>query len=64
MSKIWKIVGIIVLVVIILGAICVGVGLMTNADYSRIYSVLDAEYHITDIYQVISESVTDMLETL
>lgn len=48
MKKGWKVIIIIVLVALLLGAVCVGVGIMTGADWARIYSVLDARYHITE----------------
>ena len=48
MKKGWKIVGIIVLVMLLLGVVCTAVGIMTGADFARIYSVLDAKYYITD----------------
>lgn len=48
MKKGWKIVGIIVLVLLLLGVVFTAVGIMTGADFARIYSVLDARYHITE----------------
>ena len=51
MKKGWKIVGILVLVIIILGAVCVGVGLLTGGDTTRIYSVLDNRFNLTELYK-------------
>lgn len=48
MKRIWKTLGVVVLVVILLGAVCAGVGMIAGADISRIYSVLDAQYSITE----------------
>ena len=45
MKKGWSIIITLVLVAILLGAVCVGVGLMTGGDMSRIISVLDERYH-------------------
>ena len=41
MSKGWRIIGAIVLVLVLLGAICIGVGFMTGGDVADIYSTLD-----------------------
>ncbi len=46
MKRVWKVVGIIILAAVVLGCVCVAVGIFTGADYDRIYSVLDARYHI------------------
>ena len=60
MKKGWRIVGVIVLVAELLGAVAVGVGLMTGADSVRIYSVLDNRYHITMYYEY-AQQVMDIL---
>jgi len=46
MKKAGRVVLIIVLAAVLLGAVCVGVGLMTGADTMRIYSALDSRYNI------------------
>jgi len=51
MKKAWRIVIAIVLVCVLLGAVCIGVGMITGADMERIYSVLDDRYHLTMYYQ-------------
>ena len=51
MKKGWKIVIALVLVALLLGAVCVGVGFLTGADMARIYSVLDDRYSITAYYE-------------
>ncbi len=48
MKKVWKAVGVLALIMVILGAILIGVGFVTGADTSRIYSVLDNQYLLTD----------------
>ena len=50
MKKGWKVVLIIFLVVVVLGTVCMGVGMMTGAETARIYSVLDDKYHIEMYY--------------
>ena len=51
MKKGWKVILIIVFILILLGVVCAGVGVMTGADFDRIYSVLDERYHIDMYYQ-------------
>lgn len=46
MKKGWKIVFTIFLIVVVIGIVGVGVGMLTGAEYTRIYSVLDDQYHI------------------
>lgn len=48
MKKVWKAVGVLALIMVILGAILIGVGFVTGADTSRIYSVLDNQYLLTE----------------
>ena len=47
MKRGWYIVLVVVLVALLLGAVCMGVGFITGADTARIYSVLDDKYSIT-----------------
>lgn len=46
MKSVWKVVLIIVVVAVALGAISIGVGIMTGADMSRIYTACDDRYHV------------------
>ena len=46
MKKGWKIVFTIFLIVVVIGIVGVGVGMLTGAEYTRIYSVLDDQYNI------------------
>ena len=46
MKKGWKVVLIVMLIAVVLGGVCIGVGSMTGADMDRIYSVLDNRYSI------------------
>ena len=50
MTKGWKIIGGVVLVLILLGAICIGVGFMTGGDVAGIYSTINARPHITEYW--------------
>ena len=51
MKKGWRVVISIVMIAVLLGAVCVGVGMLTGADISRIYSVLDKRFMITQYYE-------------
>ena len=48
MKKGWKFVGILFVVVLLLGALCLGVGFLTGGDAERIFQVADSSLHITD----------------
>ena len=58
----WRIVLVIVLVAILFGGICLGVGIMTGADMSRIYTVLDKQFNLTGLYQYITVDVPAALQ--
>lgn len=49
MSKSWRIILIVVLISILLGAVCAGVGLLTGGEWDRIHTALDGRYHL-DMY--------------
>ena len=51
----WKIILLVVLIAILLGAVCMGVGMMTGADFTRIWSTLDDKYHVAMYYQYFME---------
>ncbi len=51
----WKIILLVVLIAILLGAVCMGVGMMTGADFSRIWATLDDKYHVEMYYQYFLE---------
>ena len=55
MSKGWKIIGAIVLVLMLLGAICIGVGFMTGGDVADIYSTLDVRYNLSGRWEQYSQ---------
>ena len=53
----WRIILVIVLVAILFGGICLGVGIMTGADMSRVYTVLDKQFNLTGLYQYLTVDV-------
>lgn len=64
MKKIWKFIGVMVIVILVLGGICAGVGFLTGADGARIFGVLDAEYNITASFQAYSATFQEMMADL
>ena len=55
MSKGWRIIGAIVLVLVLLGAICICVGFMTGGDVADIYSTLDLRYNLSGRWEQYSQ---------
>ena len=53
----WRIILAIVLVAILFGGVCLGVGIMTGSDMSRIYTVLDKQFNLTGMYEYITVDV-------
>ena len=56
----WRIIISIVLIVILLGGVCIGVGVLTGADMERVYSILDKQNNLTALYKYFTEDL--MLE--
>ena len=46
MKKIWSFLWIIVVVLLVLGIVCAGVGFLTGADFGRIFEIVDKEYDV------------------
>jgi len=55
MKKGWRIVGSIVLILVLLGAVCVGVGFMTGGDVEDIAYTLNARYNLSGIWDAYSQ---------
>ncbi len=62
MKKGWYIVLVVVLVALLLGAVCIGVGFITGANTERIYSVLDDRYSITLYHDYITQELVPAFE--
>lgn len=62
MKRAWQIIMTIVLVVILVGAVCAGVGIITGAEMSRVFSVLDNNYNITIYYEYITDELLPTLQ--
>lgn len=61
MKKGWRIIIIIVLVAVLLGAVATAVGFMTGADTARIMDTLDARYNLNMWLQYISEVYNEIM---
>ena len=57
MIRAWKIVTAISFVAILLGAICIGVGILTGADFERIFTSLDQRYQLTMYYEWVLDAI-------
>ena len=57
MMKSWKIVTAISFAAIVLGAVCIGVGVLTGADFERIFSTLDQRYQLIAYFNWLMESI-------
>ena len=64
MKEAGRIVLTIVLIAVLLGAVCVGVGLMTGADTMRVYNTLDERYNISGYYETYSQYAGDVAEAV
>ena len=64
MKKAWKVIFTIVLIAVLLGALCVGVGLLTGAKMDVIYSVLDDRYHVEVYYQYVLDVINAVTSAL
>ena len=62
MKRAWQIIMTIVLVVILVGAVCAGVGIITGAEMSRVFSVLDNRYNLTIYYEYITQQLIPSLQ--
>ncbi|MBQ7895563.1 MAG: hypothetical protein IJ364_03280 [Oscillospiraceae bacterium] len=57
MMKGWKIITAISFAAIVLGAVCIGVGLLTGAEFERVFSTLDQRYQITMYYNWVLDAI-------
>ena len=62
MKKAGRVILIVVLAAVLLGAVCVGVGLMTGADITRIYSALDDRYNIAAYQEAYVQYADDLFD--
>ncbi len=67
MKSIWRVVAIVLVVAVVLGAVCAGVGILTGADTERITAVLEnkvAEKYNIDAEAFIHEWIPEAAQTV
>ena len=64
MKKGWRVILGIVLVAVIFGGLCCGVGLLTGADSERIIMNLDEHYQVMTYIKTYTSYVTDLFQKL
>ena len=64
MSKGWRIIGALVLVMVLLGAICIGVGFMTGGDVVEVYSNLNTRYNLSGYWEQYSRWAVDSAKSI
>ena len=64
MSKIWRVVTTIVLIVLLLAVVCVTVGFMTGAEVSRISQTFHSQYNISEYIEWAQVSYAEITSVL
>ena len=64
MSKGWRIIGTLVLVMVLLGGICIGVGFMTGGNVAEVYSNLNVRYNLSGYWEVYSQWAMDVVKSI
>lgn len=64
MSKIWRVVTTIVLIVLLLAVVCVTVGFMTGAEFSRISQTFHSQYNISEYIEWAQVSYAEITSVL
>lgn len=57
MKKAWKIVTVVVLILVLLGALSIGVGLLTGADMNQIETLLNQRPEVEGFRQVLTRGI-------
>lgn len=53
----WKVVTAISFAAIVLGAVCIGVGILTGAEFDRVFTILDDRYQIVAYFNWLLEVI-------
>lgn len=64
MKKAGRAIGIVVLVALLLGAVCVGVGFMTGADVMRVYTTLDQRYQLSAYQEAYTQYAGEVIDAV
>lgn len=61
MAKAWKIISSVCIIAVLLGALCVLVGLITGGDTQRVLDVFNATYNIDGLKQAYEQAIQSAL---
>lgn len=64
MKKCLRFLGVITLVIFALGIVCAGVGLLTGGNVTRIFSIMDENFHIIDTFRQLVERLREILDSI
>ncbi len=64
MKRGWRVILGIVIAAVVLGAVCVGVGLLTGANTARIMQNLNEHYHVNAYMDAYADYAAQMLQFL
>ena len=62
MAKAWKIISAVCIIAVLLGALCVLVGLITGGDTQRVLDVFNATYNLDGLKQVYEQAIQNALQ--
>ena len=62
MAKAWKIISAVCIIAVLLGALCVLVGLITGGDTQRVLDVFNATYNIDSLKQAYEQAIQNALQ--
>ena len=62
MTKAWKIISAVVIIVLLFGALCLLVGLITGGDTQRVLDIFNATYNIDGIKQAYEQAIQNALQ--
>ena len=61
MAKAWKIISAVCIIAVLLGALCVLVGLITGGDTQRVLDIFSATHNIDGIKQAYEQAIQNAL---
>ncbi len=57
MAKVWKVLGIITGIAVLLGLVCIGVGFITGGNLERIKTLLESNYGLENLRSFLEEVI-------
>ena len=61
MGKIWKVIGIVAGICLVLGIICIGVGFITGGNIDRIKTLLESNYGLDNLRSLFEELIHKLI---